>query len=83
LRYGDQFVVEVTMDADTTPEDTQRSGKLAWGEGPDKESQIDVYRESARIFRSKLLRLEPVPPEASALPSEVPSTEAPQITVSP
>jgi hypothetical protein len=71
------------MDSDTTLEDKQRSGSLAWGEGPGEERQIEVYRESARIFRSQLLRLEPVPPEAKALPSEVPSTEPPEIEVSP
>lgn len=87
LRDDDLVAIEAEMDSDTQPDDKQRSGKIAWSERPNEEGsneegQLDVYRQSARIFRSKFFRIKVVPSAAKALPSEVPSTKPPEIEVS-
>jgi hypothetical protein len=82
LSGGGLVAVEVTMDADTKPDDKQRTGKIAWGGRPNEERQLAVYRVSARTFRSEVFRIEVAPSAAKALPSNAPATQPP-INVSP
>ena len=83
LMGGGLIAVEVTMNADTTPDDTQRSGKIAWGNGPNDERQLDVYRVSARTFRSEVFRIEIAPSATTALPSAAPATKRSATEASP
>jgi hypothetical protein len=63
LSYGDLFAIEVTMESDTGPADKSRVVQLDWGEG--EQRKVEVHRQSARVFRSKVFRLEPPKKEKS------------------